>query len=270
MSQSLADQLATTALSGGNAGFHRGSLRAVPDGPEQRRSGLGRYFAGLKANGARDAATARIRERLLARARQPAGGPAGGRYRCRERQAGRGVAAHPGLCESRPPDRQSGSARPAGARQALRPRSRGISGCPTRTSTPSSSPAAATRPSPSAPSSRIFWRDLKFIYTDTIGAEFAHVSDTDERLWLQDRFQSAAHAAPIQRRGEEEHSLAIDRGRGTRALPAYQVRRPEALLARGRRQSDSACSTIWCSRAARPASKRPSSAWRIAAASMCW
>ncbi len=32
-------------------------------------------------------------------------------------------------------------------------------------------------------------RDLKFIYTDTIGAEFAHVSDTEERLWLQDNFQ---------------------------------------------------------------------------------
>jgi 2-oxoglutarate dehydrogenase E1 component len=32
---------------------------------------------------------------------------------------------------------------------------------------------------------------LKFIYTETIGAEFAHVSDTDERLWLQDSFQVA-------------------------------------------------------------------------------
>jgi 2-oxoglutarate dehydrogenase E1 component len=32
---------------------------------------------------------------------------------------------------------------------------------------------------------------LKFIYCDTIGAEFAHVSDSDERLWLQDNFQSA-------------------------------------------------------------------------------
>jgi 2-oxoglutarate dehydrogenase E1 component len=31
--------------------------------------------------------------------------------------------------------------------------------------------------------------DLKFIYCDTIGAEFAHVSNTDERLWLQDSFQ---------------------------------------------------------------------------------
>ncbi len=32
---------------------------------------------------------------------------------------------------------------------------------------------------------------LRFVYTETIGAEFAHVSDTDERLWLQDHFQSA-------------------------------------------------------------------------------
>jgi len=31
--------------------------------------------------------------------------------------------------------------------------------------------------------------DLKFIYTDTIGAEFAHVSDTEERLWLQTGFK---------------------------------------------------------------------------------
>ena len=33
--------------------------------------------------------------------------------------------------------------------------------------------------------------DLRFIYTETIGAEFAHVSDTEERLWLQDHFQSS-------------------------------------------------------------------------------
>jgi 2-oxoglutarate dehydrogenase E1 component len=30
---------------------------------------------------------------------------------------------------------------------------------------------------------------LRFIYCGTIGAEFAHVSDSNERLWLQDRFQ---------------------------------------------------------------------------------
>jgi 2-oxoglutarate dehydrogenase E1 component len=30
---------------------------------------------------------------------------------------------------------------------------------------------------------------LRYIYCDTIGAEFAHVSNSRERLWLQDRFQ---------------------------------------------------------------------------------
>ncbi len=32
-------------------------------------------------------------------------------------------------------------------------------------------------------------RLMESIYTGTIGAEFAHVSDTEERLWLQDEFQ---------------------------------------------------------------------------------
>ena len=31
--------------------------------------------------------------------------------------------------------------------------------------------------------------ELRRIYCGTVGAEFAHVSDTEERLWLQDRFQ---------------------------------------------------------------------------------
>src|ERR1700674_4385694 len=47
--------------------------------------------------------------------------------------------------------------------------------------------------------------ELKFIYTDTIGAEFAHVSDTDERLWLQDNFQ----VARMQRRFSVEEKKNI-------------------------------------------------------------
>ncbi|HXW09134.1 MAG TPA: 2-oxoglutarate dehydrogenase E1 component, partial [Steroidobacteraceae bacterium] len=44
---------------------------------------------------------------------------------------------------------------------------------------------------------------LKQIYCGTIGAEFAHVSDETERLWLQDRFQVGRltqHFGPEQRR----------------------------------------------------------------------
>ncbi|HET7757172.1 MAG TPA: 2-oxoglutarate dehydrogenase E1 component, partial [Steroidobacteraceae bacterium] len=32
---------------------------------------------------------------------------------------------------------------------------------------------------------------LEFIYAGSVGAEFAHVSESEERLWLQDRFQEA-------------------------------------------------------------------------------
>ena len=69
----------------------------------------------------------------------------------------------------------------------------------------------------------------------TIGAEFAHVSDSEERLWLQDQFQNERIKRRLQRRGAPQHPVAADRGRRPRALPAHQVRRPEALLARRRR-----------------------------------
>ena len=42
---------------------------------------------------------------------------------------------------------------------------------------------------------------LEAIYAGTIGAEFAHVSNSDERLWLQDRFQAAR---VLERLGSEE------------------------------------------------------------------
>ena len=44
---------------------------------------------------------------------------------------------------------------------------------------------------------------LEFIYAGTIGAEFAHVSDSEERLWLQDQFQAgrlAGQFTPEERR----------------------------------------------------------------------
>jgi 2-oxoglutarate dehydrogenase E1 component len=44
---------------------------------------------------------------------------------------------------------------------------------------------------------------LNHVYCGTIGAEFAHVSNTDERLWLQDEFQSGRlrqHFSPDERR----------------------------------------------------------------------
>jgi 2-oxoglutarate dehydrogenase E1 component len=36
---------------------------------------------------------------------------------------------------------------------------------------------------------RAILAQLKHMYCETIGAEFAHVSDSEERLWLQDKYQ---------------------------------------------------------------------------------
>ena len=47
---------------------------------------------------------------------------------------------------------------------------------------------------------------LKHIYCGSIGAEFAHVSDETERLWLQDRFQVGRTAAALLARGEARTS----------------------------------------------------------------
>ena len=50
---------------------------------------------------------------------------------------------------------------------------------------------------------RDIFAQLRHIYCGTIGAEFAHVSDSTERLWLQDRFQTGRmreHPAPDARR----------------------------------------------------------------------
>ena len=67
-------------------------------------------------------------------------------------------------------------------------------------------------------------------------------------------------------RKEEAHPESPDGRRRPRALPAHQVRRPEALLAGRRRKLHRARWTKSCSTPARTACRRSSSAWPTAAA----
>ena len=74
---------------------------------------------------------------------------------------------------------------------------------------------------------------LRDSYCRTVGIEYMHIQDPEQRKWMQDKLEvpyaktsprrAAAHPAPAQRR------------RGVRDVPADQVRRPEAVLPRGRR-----------------------------------
>src|SRR5579872_1522522 len=189
MSQSLADQLATTALSGGNAAFIEDLYEQFLKDPSGLDPKWVSYFEGLSGKGG-EIPHGPIRERLLARVQQPpsAAAPA--------------VAVSDGASA-----KQSAVSRliqvyanrghlianldPLGLQERAKPyvldlQYFGLSDADLGTEFFTGSRNHAI---PERTTLKIILRDLKFIYTDTIGAEFAHVSDTEERLWLQDRFQ---------------------------------------------------------------------------------
>ncbi len=76
-------------------------------------------------------------------------------------------------------------------------------------------------------------------------------------------------AGPGDPRRAGPHPVQAERGRGVRDVPADQVRRPEALLARGRRGADPAARRGPQRGRRRTGSTRPWSAWRTAAGSTC-
>ena len=71
--------------------------------------------------------------------------------------------------------------------------------------------------------------------------------------------------AQLHRGREDAHPRAPDRGRGPGALPAHQVRRPEALLARRRRELHRQHGRTGAARRRARACRRSSSAWPTAA-----
>ena len=129
---------------------------------------------------------------------------------------------------------------PHAAAEAARARARLHGPDAKRTWTPNSSPAAAPMRCRAARRCARSSRALEHVYAGPIGAEFAHVSDTEERLWLQDEFQLGRMQQTFAAEERREHPAAAHGGRGPRALPAHAVRRPEALLARRRRCADPA------------------------------
>jgi 2-oxoglutarate dehydrogenase E1 component len=188
MSQSLADQLATTALSGGNADF-------IEDLYEQFLRDAGavdpvwrEYFKSLGGTG--DIAHGPIRERLWARAQQLPTAAAAARNLSDGASAKQGavsrliqVYANRGHLIAK--------LDPLGLQERAKPyvldlEYFGLSEADLDTEFFTGS---RNRVIPERATLRKILADLKFIYTDTIGAEFAHVSDTEERLWLQDTFQ---------------------------------------------------------------------------------
>ena len=205
MSPSLADQLATTALSGGNAGFIEDLYEEFLQDPTRVDPAWREYFTKLRS-GSDEVAHGPIRERLSARLQLSPGSAAP------QASASDGASAKQGAV-SRLIQVYANRGHliakldPLGLQERAKPyvldlEYFGLSEADLDTEFFTGSRNTAIAPRTTLNS---ILADLKYIYTDTIGAEFAHVSDTDERLWLQDGFQ----VARLQRRFSIEEKKNI-------------------------------------------------------------
>ena len=191
MTQSLADQFASTPLYGGNADFVEDLYERFLRDPQSVAEVWRDYFSTLAAGSNGEIAHGPIRQRLLAQARTSARG------------AGSAAAANTASAKQGAVSRLIqiyanrghliANLDPLGMQQRAKPVVLeldyfGLSEADLETEfyTGSRNGAIAARAK-----LKDILAQLKFIYTETIGAEFAHVSDTDERLWLQDTFQRA-------------------------------------------------------------------------------
>jgi len=204
MSESLADQLATAALYGGNADFIEQLYEQFLKDPDAVDPSWAKYFKSLQVGSTGEPDHREIRERLTrlpktaahgtgAEVSNAASAKQGAVSRLIQVYANRGH-----LAANLDPLGLQDRAKP----YVLDPHYFGLSEADLDTEffTGSRNVAIAERSK-----LKDILSTLQYIYTDTIGAEFAHVSDTEERLWLQDHFQ----AARMQRRFSAEEKRSI-------------------------------------------------------------
>jgi 2-oxoglutarate dehydrogenase E1 component len=195
MSQSLADQLAASALSGGNAAFIEDLYEQFLKGPNGVDPVWAAFFSRVKGGAVDEVAHAPIRERLAARAQLPL--ERGGQGSGKSGDSGGASAKQGAVSRLIQVYANRGhliaNLDPLGLQKHAKPYILdlayfGLSDADLDTEFFTGSRNAAL---PERATLKDILADLKFIYAGTIGAEFAHVSDTDERLWLQDSFQVA-------------------------------------------------------------------------------
>ena len=209
-------------------GAESGLFLAADGGAAQGRGRLLRAHLHRPRHAAPTGALGDGREpRPLRRSRRPRGG----------READQGPAADPQLPRARPPRRGPRPARPP-PRAAPRPRPRDL-----RPHALGPRPRVHDRRSRGRGRPRDAARDPRHAARDVLRHDRRRV-----HVHRRPRAQGVA-AAPdgvgaqlpgARRRQQEARAREGGRGRELRALPAHEVRRPQALLARGRRGADPA------------------------------
>jgi 2-oxoglutarate dehydrogenase E1 component len=194
MSQSLADQLASTALSGGNADFIEDLYEQFLKDPQAVDPAWARYFGNLKGASGTEVPHGPVRERLLARQQvRPAAAASGANASSVNAASAKQGAVSRLIQIYANRGHLIANLDPLGLQERAKPyvlniEYFGLSEADLDTEFFTGSRNEAI---PERAKLKDILATLKFIYCDTIGAEFAHVSDTDERLWLQDGFQAA-------------------------------------------------------------------------------
>jgi 2-oxoglutarate dehydrogenase E1 component len=190
MSQSLAEQLATTALSGANAGFIEDLYEQFLSDPNAVDPAWTAYFRDLQAGAGGEIRHAVIREQLMARVNSPRRSaecaPAGGAS-AKQGAVSRLIQVYANR------GHLIAKLDPLGLQLRAKPYVLDLEYFGLAEADLEAEFFTGSRNSaiPERAKLKDILADLKSIYTETIGAEFAHVSDTDERLWLQDTFQVA-------------------------------------------------------------------------------
>jgi 2-oxoglutarate dehydrogenase E1 component len=191
MSQSLADQLAATALSGGNAAFIEDLYEKFLTDPASVEPAWAIYFRALQGKATREVSLGAVREQLVqqrARAEStPAAATASEVASAKQGAVSRLIQVYANR------GHLVASLDPLGLQErpwpyVLNLEHFGLSDADLDSEFFTNSRNDAI---PKRQKLKDILGTLKFIYCGTIGAEFAHVSNSDERLWLQDNFQSA-------------------------------------------------------------------------------
>ena len=82
---------------------------------------------------------------------------------------------------------------------------------------------------------------LRDAYCRTLGIEYMHIQDPEQKRWIQQHVEGVPDDARARRAAP--HPRPAERGRGLRAVPAHPLRRAEALRPRRGRVDHRRCST---------------------------
>ncbi|HEX2668520.1 MAG TPA: 2-oxoglutarate dehydrogenase E1 component [Gammaproteobacteria bacterium] len=193
MSESLQARLNTTPLSGGNAPYVEALYEQYLQDPASVPQAWADYFRGLQS-GARETARGPIEAELLSRAHAPRAAAAGGGLDplAAEKQAAviRLIEAYRGRGHLHAKLDPLGLTEPASAPD-LELEFHGLSQADMATVF-----STVSLTGPDRQPLKDIWQMMQQVYCGTIGFEFMHVTNAEERLWLKSRIEgSRARAA---------------------------------------------------------------------------